>query len=208
MGPRSISSHASRLCVGVLIGWQVYLKVALPLFVVGELHVAAAAGKLGISGHAWTATEGNWMPPRSSVGWPVHWRGRHLPVRCLLYAGPRATKSGHCLAKRIPARKTRFCELRMCQCRAVRADECCASVGRAFMCCKNVSMRGRGSGAGTDCLLRAWVSWTAPWARGVKDLTLLREVRSLMHQPPDRKCSRPYTNEARGLRNRGRGCPG
>ena len=93
-------------------------SAALPLFVVGELHVAAAAGKLGISGPAWTATEGNLVPLRSSVGWPVHWRGRHLPVRCLLYAGPRATKSGHCLEKRIPARKTRFCELRMCQCRA------------------------------------------------------------------------------------------
>ena len=79
VGPRSISSHASRLCVGVLIGWQVYLKVSLPLFVVGELHVAAAAGKLGISGHAWTATEGNWVPLRSSVGWPVQQRLRaHL----------------------------------------------------------------------------------------------------------------------------------
>ena len=195
VGPRSISSHASRLCVGVLIGWQVYLKVALPLFVVGELHVAAAAGKLGISGHAWTATEGNWVPLRSSVGWPVHWRGRHLPVRCLLYAGPRATKSGHCLEKRIPARKTRF----LCQCRA------------CFPVLQKCEYERQGSGAGIDGWLNAWVSWTAP--RGQRRHTAQGDViAKTSHcsddRPPDRKCTRHTKPRHRYCRNRGRGCPG
>ena len=116
----------------------------------------------------------------SSVGWPVHWRGRHLPVRCLLYAGPRATKSGHCLEKRNPARKTRFCELRTRQSRA------------CFPVLQKCEV-GEWSGAGIDGLLNAWVSWTAP--RGQRRHPAQRGViAKTSHcpddRPPDRKCTR------------------